>query len=85
MYVVAECTTLLALSALIGSLLLGTGVILLMVHEGFTAVWRMSRKIASDRRRRLTARELVGSQSLARAPIAWFVAAKRTDMVSAKS
>jgi hypothetical protein len=84
-YAVAECTTLLALSALIGSLLLGTSVVFLMVHEGVTRVWRMSRKIASNRRRRVAARELVGPQSPARPPMAWFVAAKRTDVVSAKS
>lgn len=84
MYVVAECTTLLALSALIGSLLLGTSVVVLMVHEGITTVRRMSRKIVS-KRRRVAARKLVGPQSLARAPMAWLVAAKSTDVVSAKS
>ena len=68
MYVVAEWTTLLGLSALIGSLLLGTSVALLGIHEGVTTVWRMSRRIVSNRRR-LAARELVSSLSLARAPI----------------
>jgi len=48
MYVVVECTTLLALSALIGSLLLGTSVVFLMVQEGAATVWRMSRKMASN-------------------------------------
>jgi hypothetical protein len=85
MYAVAECTMLFGLTVLVGSLLLGASVVLLMVHEGVTAVWRMSRKIASNRRHRVAARELVGPQSLARAPMVWFVAAKRTDMVSAKS
>jgi hypothetical protein len=67
MYVVAECTTLLVLSALIGSLLLGTSVVLLMVQEGASTGWRV---FARNRRRRLAARGPVGSLSLTRAPIA---------------
>lgn len=85
MYVIAECTTLLALSTVIGGLLLGTSVVLLMFQEGVAAVWRISRKIAGSRRRRVAARELVGPQSLVQPPMAWLVAVKRTDVVSAKS
>ncbi len=49
MYAVAECTMLLVLTALVGSLLLGASVLLIMVQEGAATVWRMSRKTAGIR------------------------------------
>ena len=51
MYAAAECTMLFALTALVGSLLLGAGVVFIAVQEGVASVWRMSRKIATSRSR----------------------------------
>jgi hypothetical protein len=47
MYLVVEYATLLLLTAVILSLLLGVSVALLMVQEGMATIWRVSRKIAS--------------------------------------
>jgi len=51
MYVVVEYTTLLLLTTILLSLLLGTGVAFLMLQEGVATVWRMSRRIAGHRSR----------------------------------
>jgi len=77
MYAVAECTTLFALTALIGSLLLAVGVAFIAIQEGVVSVWRVSRKIAGGRLRRVATRKLVGPQGLAQTPMALFVAAKQ--------
>jgi hypothetical protein len=49
MYVVVEYTTLLALAAVLASLLLAASVLFMMVQEGVATVWRMSRKTASKK------------------------------------
>jgi hypothetical protein len=51
MYAIAECITLLGLSALVGSLLLSASVVVMMAREGVATVWRMSRRIAGSRSR----------------------------------
>lgn len=49
MYVVVEYSTLLALTTICGSVLLGFGLVCMAVQEGFATVWRASRKIGQRR------------------------------------
>jgi hypothetical protein len=48
MYLVVEYGTLLLLTALVLSVLLGFSVAFMMVQEGVATVWKMSRRVAGN-------------------------------------
>ena len=51
MYLVVEYTTLLLLTALLLSVLLGVSVAFMMLQEGVAMVWKVSRRVAGNRGR----------------------------------